>query len=93
MAPLVEGQATVTVTATNTAGQASLSFTATVSTDAEESDALENTLAAVARGMLASVNSAIGGRFQAERMGAPASSASPGLSPGIAGLHGPAGAD
>ena len=92
VAPLVEGQATVTVTATNTAGQASQSFTATVSTDAEESDALENTLAAMARGMLASVNSAIGGRFQAERMGAPASSAS-GFAPGGAGLHGTAGAD
>ena len=92
VAPLVEGQATVTVTATNTAGQASQSFTATVSTDAAESDALENTLAAVARGMLASVNSAIGGRFQAERMGAPASSAS-GFAPGGAGLHGAVGTD
>ena len=91
VAPLVEGEATVTVTATNSAGQASQSFSATVSTDAAESDALENTLAAVARGMLASVNSAIGGRFQAERMGAPASSAA-GFAPVGAGLHGPAGA-
>ena len=81
VAPLVEGEATVTVTATNTAGQASQSFTATVSTDAAESDALENTLAAIARGTLASINSAIGGRFRAERMDTPASSAS-GFAPG-----------
>ena len=91
VAPLVEGEATVTVTATNSAGQASQSFTATVSTDAAESDALENTVAAIARGTLASINSAIGGRFRAERLGAPSSSAS-GFAPGAAGRFGPAGA-
>ncbi|MDE0360905.1 MAG: autotransporter domain-containing protein [Rhodospirillaceae bacterium] len=84
VAPRIEGEATVTVTAMNTAGQASQSFTATVSTDAAESDALENTVAAIARSTLASVNSAIGSRFRAERMGAPASSAS-GFAPGYAG--------
>ena len=84
IAPLVEGEATVTVTATNTAGQASQSFSATVSTDAEETDALENTVAAIARGTLASINSAIGGRFRAERMGAPAASGS-GFAPGNGG--------
>lgn len=91
VAPLVEGVGTVTVTATNTAGQASQTFTATVSTDAAETDALENTMAAIARGMLSSVNSAIGGRLRAERMGAPASSAS-GLAPIGSGSFGPAGA-
>ena len=86
--PLVEGESTVTVTATNTAGQASQSFTASVSTDAEESDALENTVAAIARGTLASINSAIGSRFQAERMGAPAS-ATNGFAPVGAGQMAP----
>ena len=76
VAPLVEGEATVTVTATNTAGMASQSFTATVSTDAAESDALENTVAAIARSTLESVTSAIGGRFRAERMGTPSASSS-----------------
>ena len=68
VAPLVEGKATVTVTASNTEGMASASFRATVSTDAAEMNALENTVAALARSTLASVTSAIGGRFRAERM-------------------------
>ena len=54
VAPLVEGEATVTVTATNTTGAASLTFKATVSTDVAESDALENTMAAIGRSTLAS---------------------------------------
>ena len=74
--PLVEGEATVTVTASNTAGAATQSFTATVATDVAESDALENTVAAIARSTLASVNSAIGARLRAERMAAPARDAS-----------------
>ncbi len=68
VAPLVEGEATITVTASNTEGAASTSFRATVSTDAVELDALEHTVAAIARSTLASVNSAIGGRFRSERM-------------------------
>ena len=92
VAPLVEGEATVTVTATNTAGQASQTFTASVSTDADESDALENTVAAIARGTLASINSAIGGRFRAERMDAPASSGS-GFAPGNGGQFATGSAD
>ena len=88
VAPLMEGEAMVTVTATNTAGQASQSFNATVSTDAAESDALENTVAAIARSTLASVTSAVGARFQAERMGAPASSAAA-FAQGSAGLFAP----
>ena len=78
VAPLMEGEATVTVSASNSEGTASVSFQATVSTDAAESDALKNTVAALARSTLASVNSAIGARFRAERMGsvgAPQSSA------------------
>ena len=74
--PLVEGEATVTVTASNTEGAATQSFTATVATDVAESDALENTVAAIARSTLASVNSAIGARFRAERMAVPARDAS-----------------
>ena len=69
VAPLMEGEATVTVSASNTEGTANVSFQATVSTDVAETDALENTVAALARSTLASVNSAIGARFRAERMG------------------------
>ncbi len=70
--PLVEGAATITVTATNSEGAASLGFNATVSTDVAETDALENAVAAIARNTLASVNSAVGARFRAERVGTPA---------------------
>ena len=75
VAPLVEGEATVTVTATNSEGTASLSFGAAVSTDVAESDALENTVAAIARSTLASVTSAVGARFRAERRATPAPAA------------------
>ena len=89
VAPLVEGEATVTVTATNSEGTASLSFGATVSTDVAESDALENTVAAIARSTLASITSAVGARFRSERRATPAPaattlspiSAHPGVSP------------
>ena len=67
LAPLVEGLSTVTVTAANGSGQLSQSFTASVSTDAAESDALENTVAAIARSTLASITSAFSTRFRAER--------------------------
>ena len=67
VAPLVEGLSTVTVTASNGSGQLSQSFTASVSTDAAESDALENTVAAIARSTLASITSAFSTRFRAER--------------------------
>ena len=85
VAPLVEGAATVTVSATNTEGTASVSFGATVSTDAAESDALENAVAALARSTLASVNSAIGSRFRAERTGSAGAPASNALTPFNAG--------
>ncbi len=67
VSPLVEGVSTVTVTAANGSGQLSQSFTASVSTDAAESDALENTVAAIARSTLASITSAFDTRFRAER--------------------------
>lgn len=63
VAPLVEGQATVTVTASNTAGAASLSFRATVSTDAAEASAMAKGFAAIGASTLSSVSSAIGARF------------------------------
>ena len=63
VAPLVEGQATVTVTASNTAGTASLSFRATVSTDAAEASAMAKGFAAIGASTLSSVSSAIGARF------------------------------
>ena len=74
VSPLVEGESSVTITATNSAGTASQTFTATVSTDAAEADAIENTLAALARSTLASVTDTIGGRFRAERIGTAAAS-------------------
>ena len=63
VAPLVEGQATVTVTASNTAGAATLSFRATVSTDAAEASAMAKGFAAIGASTLSSVSSAIGARF------------------------------
>ena len=63
VAPLVEGQATVTVTASNTAGAASLSFRATVSTAAAEASAMAKGFAAIGASTLSSVSSAIGARF------------------------------
>ena len=70
--PLVEGEATVTVTASNTAGAASLSFRATVSTDAAETAALNKGFAAIGASTLSSVTSAIGVRFRDGGAGAPA---------------------
>ena len=63
VAPLVEGEATVTVTATNSAGAATQSFRATVATDAAESAALSKGFAAIGASTLSSVTSAIGARF------------------------------
>ena len=61
--PLVEGEATVTVTATNSAGSATQTLRATVSTDAAESSALRKGFAAIGASTLSSVSSAIGARF------------------------------
>ncbi|MYE25419.1 MAG: hypothetical protein F4Y01_16010 [Gammaproteobacteria bacterium] len=67
VSPLVEGQGTVTVAATNTAGTASQTFRVTVSTDAAETGATERSLAAIGASTLSSVQSAIGARFRAAR--------------------------
>ena len=67
VSPLVEGQATVTITATNSAGTASQTFRVTVSTDAAETGATERSLAAIGASTLSSVQSAIGARFRAAR--------------------------
>ena len=69
VAPLVEGESTVTVTASNTAGAASLSFRATVSTDAAEASAMAKGFAAIGASTLSSVSSAIGARFGNAREG------------------------
>ncbi|MCY4011342.1 MAG: hypothetical protein OXG82_01360 [Gammaproteobacteria bacterium] len=70
VAPLVEGGATVTVTATNSAGAATQSFRATVTTDAAESAALNQGFAAIGASTLSSVTSAIGARFRSGGGGA-----------------------
>ena len=67
VSPLVEGEGTVTVTATNTAGEAAQTFRVTVSTDAAETNATERALAAIGANTLSSVQSAIGARFRAAR--------------------------
>ena len=68
--PLVEGESTVTVTAGNTAGAASLSFRATVSTDVAEASAMAKGFAAIGASTLSAVSSAIGARFGNAREGA-----------------------
>ena len=60
----VEGRAEITVTATNPAGSASLTFAAVVSTDPNETAVLADALAAIGRGMLSSTTSVIGSRFE-----------------------------
>ena len=74
--PLVEGEATVTVTATNSAGSATQTFRATVSTDAAESSALQKGFAAIGASTLSSVSSAIGARFGDARGAMPMPAAS-----------------
>ena len=70
--PVVEGVATVTVSASNILGRAQLSFEATVVSDPDEVAALDIGLAAVGRNILSSATAAINGRFGA----APTSTAS-----------------
>ena len=77
VSPLVEGRATVTVTASNTAGSATQTFGVRVSTEAAEGSATDRSLAAIGASTLASVQSAIGARFRAARgNGQPAASQS-----------------
>ena len=58
-----KGSATVTVTARNAAGEASLTVGVTVTAIAAERMVYENILSAMGRNMLSSVSSTIGGRF------------------------------
>ena len=60
-----KGGATVTVSARNAAGEASLAVSVTVTAIAAEREAYENILAAMGRSMLSSVSATIGGRFSA----------------------------
>ena len=67
--PLTEGTATVRVTATNSAGTAVATFDVVVETDPAETRAMNDSLAAIGRGMLAGVSETIGGRFDLARLG------------------------
>ena len=62
---LSKGAATVTVIASNAAGEASVTFDVTVTAVAAEREAYTNILAAMGRSMLSGVSTAIGGRFNA----------------------------
>ncbi len=62
--PAIEGAATVNVTASNTEGSVSMSFTATVATSTAEADAIERSLAAIGQATLSSVQSAFSARFR-----------------------------
>lgn len=68
--PVVEGTAVVRVTATNAAGSAVVSFDVRVETDPAEERAMNGTLAAMGRGMLAGMSDTIGARFDLARAGA-----------------------
>ena len=62
--PAIEGVATVTVTASNTEGSVTTSFSATVTTDVAEAEAIERGLAAIGAATISSVQSAFGARFR-----------------------------
>ena len=62
--PAIEGVAAVNVTASNTEGSVSMSFSATVATSTAEADAIERSLAAIGQATLSSVQSAFSARFR-----------------------------
>ena len=64
LTPLRGGEARITVTARNRIGEARQSFTATVGADRAEKRALEDGLAAIGRGMLSSIDTALGARLR-----------------------------
>ena len=64
LTPLRGGEARITVTARNRIGEARQSFTATVSVDRAERRALVDGLAAIGRGMLSSIDTALGARLR-----------------------------
>ena len=65
VSPLSEGEASVTVTASNRAGSATQSFAVTVRSDPVEAAAVAETLAAMGRGLLSSASEVIGRRIEA----------------------------
>ena len=69
----MEGTATVTVTATNLAGEASTTFGVIVATDPLEKAVLNDALAAIGRSMLSSTANVIGSRFELAATGAQSS--------------------
>ena len=66
VAPVAAGEATVTVTARNSAGEAEQVFVVTVAADLAEEQAVEDTLAAVGRGMLTSLETTLGARLNGQ---------------------------
>ena len=66
VAPVAAGEATVTVTARNSAGTAEQSFVVTAAVDLAEEQAVEDTLAAVGRGMLTSLETTLGARLNGQ---------------------------
>ena len=88
--PAAVGTTTVTVTAHNSADTADQPFLVTVRVSPEETQLLEDGLAALGRQTLASVTGAIGGRFVAPPT--PWSSTAAGLLRGLAGAGGTRGA-
>ena len=64
--PVAAGESTVTVTARNSAGEAEQSFAVTVAADLAEEQAVEDTLAAVGRGMLTSLETTLGARLNGQ---------------------------
>ena len=66
LTPLRGGETRITVTARNRIGEARQSFTATVGADRAERRALEDGLAAIGRGMISSIDTALGARLRGD---------------------------
>ena len=71
VAPASEGEATVTVTATNATGSVAGTFAVRVVADPAELAAIDSVLATIGRGVLASVAESVGDRFDPQRAAAP----------------------
>ncbi len=84
VAPMIEGTATVNVTATNTEGTAAAEFRVTVNTDAAEVEAIERSLAALGAATLSSVQSAFAARFRGPGAAIPVRETA--WTPGVQGL-------
>ena len=66
LTPLRQGEAQITVTARNRTGEARQPFTATVVADPADKTAVKDGLAAIGRGMLASIDMALGARLRGQ---------------------------